>query len=119
MVLYNNTTKAVSGKADNQNTSLLIKALPWRFLIPYSPYNITTTVTISAMANSKETPTATAYCLKKPLLILTWQEYSKALKIAFMPFAAKKIDNIKTKDNKPPLGFVAISVMTGIKRFAV
>ena len=39
MVLYNNTTKDVSCKAENQNKSLQIKALPWRFQNPDWTYN--------------------------------------------------------------------------------
>ena len=33
----------------------------------------------------------------------------KTTKIAEIPFAERKIDNKKTDDNNPPLGFVLIS----------
>lgn len=64
-------------------------------------------------AKKIETTNATKYCLKKVLFMVTWKEYSKALKIAFTPFVDKNIERKNTNDSKPARGFTAISAIMG------
>ena len=66
-----------------------------------------------------ETIKATEYCLITVLLIETWYEYSKPLKIALIPFVIKKTANKKTTESRPPLGFKAMSLIIGKKKSVV